>query len=152
MAIKKTVKKTAVKKAAPKKMVKASAKKVVKTTKIVKAAKPAKPAKMGSLAVKAPYTKSQVIAYLADVSNLKRKDVVMVMDGVMDLMTAHLSKKGPGEFNLAGMLKCRVINKPATKARSGINPFTGQPTTFAAKPARNVLKIRPLKKLKEVTA
>lgn len=151
MAIKKTVKKPAAKKPAPKKVAKAPVKKVAKTTaaKVVKASKPAKP---GSLAVKAPYTKSQVIAYLADVSNLKRKDVVMVMDGVMDLMAAHLSKKGPGEFNLAGMLKCRVINKPATKARNGINPFTGQPTTFAAKPARNVLKIRPLKKLKEVTA
>lgn len=151
MATKKTVKKPAAKKLVAKKAAAAKApvkkvSKIVKTTKVVKSVKP------GNLVVKAPYTKSQVVAYLAEITNLKRKDVMMVMDGVMDLMSAHLSKKGPGEFNFAGMLKCRVINKPATKARTGINPFTGQPTTFAAKPARNVLKIRPLKKLKEITA
>ena len=48
------------------------------------------------------------------------------------------------------MMKLRVQRKPATKARKGINPFTGEETVFAAKPARNVVKIRPLKKVKEM--
>jgi nucleoid DNA-binding protein len=47
-------------------------------------------------------------------------------------------------------MKCKVIRKPATKARKGINPFTGEPTTFKAKPARNVIKVRALKALKEM--
>jgi nucleoid DNA-binding protein len=143
MAMKKTAKKTPAKKAASKKPAKA-----VKT--VAKATKP-KTAKTAALSVKTPFTKSQMVNYLAEKSELKRKDVVVVLDGIMEIMTAHLSKKGPGELNFAGMMKCRVIHKPATKARKGINPFTGLETTFAAKPARNVLKIRPLRKLKLVT-
>lgn len=149
MVMKKTAKKPVAKKGAAKKPAKASAKKV---SKVAKTSKTAKPSKTAVLNVKSPYTKSQVVSYLAEISSLKRKDIITVMDGMLDLMSAHLGKKGPGEFNFAGMMKCRVINKPATKARSGVNPFTGEPTTFAAKPARNVLKIRPLKKLKEITA
>jgi nucleoid DNA-binding protein len=53
------------------------------------------------------------------------------------------------DFNFLGLAKFRVIRKPATKARKGVNPFTGEPTTFAAKPARNVVKVKPLKKLKD---
>jgi len=53
-------------------------------------------------------------------------------------------------FNLPGLLKVMVVRKPATEARKGINPFTGQETIFKAKPARNVVKIRPLKGLKDM--
>jgi nucleoid DNA-binding protein len=45
-----------------------------------------------------------------------------------------------------------VQHKPATKERQGTNPFTGEPTTFKAKPARNVVKVRPLKRLKDMVA
>lgn len=135
MAMKKTTKKTATKKVA----VKAADKKV-------------RAKKSAALSVKTPYTKSQLVGYLAETCDLKKKDVLLVLDGMLDVMTAHLSKKGPGEFNLAGLMKFRTIHKPATKARLGTNPFTGEQTTFAAKPARSVLKIRPLKKLKAITA
>jgi hypothetical protein len=47
-------------------------------------------------------------------------------------------------------MKLVVQRKPATKARRGINPFTGEETIFKAKPARNVVKIRPLKNLKDM--
>ena len=51
-----------------------------------------------------------------------------------------------------GLCKIVVQHKPATKERQGVNPFTGEPTTFKAKPARNVVKVRPLKKLKDMVA
>ncbi|HVV67601.1 MAG TPA: HU family DNA-binding protein [Gammaproteobacteria bacterium] len=136
---KSTKKPLAAKKPAPKKVAKA----------VVKAKAPAKKA---ALTVKEPFTKSQIIAHLCNATELKKKDISALFDAVTDLMEAHLSKKGPGEFNLVGLLKCRVIHKPPTKARNGVNPFTGQPTVFPAKPARNVLKVRPLKKLKELVA
>ncbi|MFT3741632.1 MAG: HU family DNA-binding protein [Gammaproteobacteria bacterium] len=101
------------------------------------------------LTVKEALTKSQIIQYLTNVTELPRKDILAVFDALGDVFEAHLVKKGPGEFNFLGLFKCRVIQKPATKARSGTNPFTGEPMMFAAKPARSVIKIRPLKKMKE---
>ena len=65
-------------------------------------------------------------------------------------MQRHLTKRGPGEFTIPGLMKCVVKRKPATKARKGINPFTGEATTFKAKPARTVAKARILKKLKDM--
>ena len=58
-------------------------------------------------------------------------------------------KKGPGVFIFPDIAKFHLVHKPATKSRKGTNPFTGEPMTFAAKPARNIVKIRALKKLKE---
>lgn len=153
MAItKKSVKKPAAKKVAGRK---AKTGKAVKASKAGKATKHTTKAKSASVkrsavSVKTPFTKSQILNHLADGTELKRKDVVAVFDGLHELLEGHLSKKGPGEFNFIGLLKFRVIHKPPTKARPGINPFTGQPTVFPAKPARNVLKVRPLKKLKEI--
>lgn len=110
----------------------------------------AAPAKK-KITVNEPFTKSQVLNYIADTSGLKKKDVNNVISALTDLMELHLSnKRGPGEFVVPGLMKCRVVRKPATKARKGINPFTGEETTFQAKPARNVVKIRPLKKLKDM--
>ena len=73
-----------------------------------------------------------------------------VFTALSNLAMRHLHKKGSGEFVLPGLAKCVVKHKPATKARKGINPFTGEEMMFKAKPARNVVKIRPLKKLKEM--
>ena len=61
-----------------------------------------------------------------------------------------LGKRGPGIYTIPGLMKLTVVRKPATKARKGINPFTGEETVFKAKPARNVIKIRPLKNLKDM--
>jgi nucleoid DNA-binding protein len=66
------------------------------------------------------------------------------------LIAADLKKGGAGVFNVPGLMKVTVVRKPATPARKGTNPFTGEPTVFKAKPARNVVKVRPLKALKEM--
>nr|WP_267257139.1 HU family DNA-binding protein [Coxiella endosymbiont of Ornithodoros maritimus] len=73
-----------------------------------------------------------------------------VLDELADVMHRHLRKDAAGQFTLPGLVKCTVKRKPATKARKGINPFIGEMMTFKAKPARNVVKIRALKRLKEM--
>lgn len=103
-----------------------------------------------NLTIDSAFTKTQIINYLASTTDIKRKDVIALLDAMTQLFKSHLSKNGPKEINFAGLFKCLLIHKPATKARNGINPFTNQPTVFPAKPARNVLKIRPLKKMKEL--
>jgi nucleoid DNA-binding protein len=103
-------------------------------------------------AVREPMTKSAIMSELAENSGLTRKQVTLVMDEMAVLIERHIKKRGPGQFTLPGLMKIEVKRKPATKARKGINPFTGEPTTFKAKPARNVVKVRPLKKLKDMVA
>ena len=66
------------------------------------------------------------------------------------LIAKELGKQGPGQFVVPGLLKLKVVRKPATKARPGKNPFTGEPMTIQAKPARNVVRALPLKALKEM--
>jgi len=68
------------------------------------------------------------------------------------LIARHLKKGGAGQFTIPGLMKWEVKRKPAKKARRGINPFTGEEMMFKAKPARNVVKVRPLKKLKEMVS
>lgn len=95
-------------------------------------------------------TKSEVFGDLASNTGLGRKEVASIFDGIKDLIKKDLSKRGPGVFTVPGLLKLRVVRKPATKRRKGINPFTGQEMMFKAKPARNVVKATPLKGLKEL--
>ena len=101
-------------------------------------------------AIKERMTKSQMLAHLAEATELTKKQIGLVLETLVDLSRAHLKKGGAGEFVIPGLVKCIVKRKSATKARKGINPFTGEAMTFKAKPARNVVKIRPLKQLKEM--
>jgi nucleoid DNA-binding protein len=94
-------------------------------------------------------SKSEVLATLADESGLSKKQVSTVLDSLSGLIGKNL-KKGPGVFAIPGLMKITVVHKPATKARKGINPFTKQEVMFKAKPARKVVKIRPLKSLKDM--
>ncbi len=94
-------------------------------------------------------TKSAVYQEIAASTKLTRKQVSEVFDALAKLVSRELGKKGPGTFTLPGMAKLKLVRKPATKARQGINPFTKQPQMFKAKPARNVVRIRPLKALNE---
>jgi nucleoid DNA-binding protein len=105
-------------------------------------------AKSKSAAVKAP-SKSEVYAHISEDTGLSRKQVASVFDSLTGLIEKSL-RKGPGLFTLPGLLKIKVIKKPATKERKGINPFTGEETVFKAKPARKVVKALPLKALKEM--
>ncbi|HTU93759.1 MAG TPA: HU family DNA-binding protein [Gemmataceae bacterium] len=94
-------------------------------------------------------TKSSLYQEIANSTKLTRKQVSEVFDALAKLVNRELGKKGPGTFTLPGMAKLKLVRKPATKARQGINPFTKQPQMFKAKPARNVVRIRPLKALNE---
>jgi nucleoid DNA-binding protein len=87
---------------------------------------------------------------LADSADVSAKQVATVFSGLTDMIKYDLGKKGPGKFTVPGLMKIVVIRKPATKARKGINPFTGEETMFKAKPARNVVKVRALKALKDM--
>jgi len=97
-----------------------------------------------------PATKSEILANIAKATDLSRKQVVSVFDALTVQIKAAMGKKGPGAFALPGLLKIMVIHKPATPKRKGINPFTKQEQVFAAKPARKVIKVRPLKALKDM--
>jgi nucleoid DNA-binding protein len=98
---------------------------------------------------KKPTTKSEIFAFISEKTNLKRKDVAGVFDALSTLIERDL-KKGPGIVNLAGLMKIKVLHKPAVPARKGINPFTKEEVMFKAKPARNVVKVQPLKTLKDM--
>lgn len=98
---------------------------------------------------KKPITKSEIYNHIAEKTNLKRKDVVGVFDSMSGLIEREL-KKGAGIFNLIGLMKIKMVYKPAVPARKGINPFTKEEVMFKAKPARNVVKIQPLKSLKDM--
>lgn len=107
-------------------------------------------AKKKLTAIREPYTKAKLIATISEDTGLTRKEVTSVFDSMSDLMHRHLKKRSAGTFTLPGLAKFTVAAKKATKARKGINPFTGEPTIFAAKPARRVVKIRALKGVKEM--
>lgn len=97
-----------------------------------------------------PRTKSEILTLLAETTGLSRKEVSNVFLSMNDLIGKDVGKKGCGLFTVPGLMKIRRVNRPATKARKGINPFTGEEVMFKAKPARNVVKIRPLKALKDM--
>jgi nucleoid DNA-binding protein len=99
---------------------------------------------------KKPMTKSEITETLATETGLTKKDVARILEELAKLIDKNIGKRGPGVFNVPGLLKVMVLRKPATVGRKGINPFTGQETMFKAKPARNVVKIRPLKGLKDM--
>ena len=95
-------------------------------------------------------TKSEVFRSLSESTGLTRQQITTVFENLNQLIEANIGKRGPGIFVLPGIAKIKVIRKPATKEREGINPFTGEQTIFKAKPARNVVKIQPLKALKDM--
>ena len=95
-------------------------------------------------------TKSQVFSVISEETDLSKKQVGAVFDALAGLIGKDIGKRGPGVFNVPGLMKIKVVRKPATKARKGINPFTGEPTIFKAKPARNVVKVQALKGLKDM--
>lgn len=97
-----------------------------------------------------PMTKSEILNELAERTGQSKKEVGSVLDELGNLIGENIGKRGPGVFNVPGLMKITVQHKPATKARKGINPFTKEETIFKAKPARNVVKVRPLKGLKEM--
>ncbi len=95
-------------------------------------------------------TKSEVFGALADSSDLTKRQVGAVFEELAGLIKKDLGRRGPGVFTVPGLMKIKVVRKPATKARRGINPFTKEEMMFKAKPARNVVKVLALKGLKSM--
>jgi nucleoid DNA-binding protein len=99
------------------------------------------------MATKDRMSKSQFIEELASTSGLEKKQVSAVLDALNNVVYREL--KADREVTIPGLLKLTTVRKPAQPAREGINPFTKEPTTFKAKPARTVVKPRPVKALKD---
>ncbi len=156
MAKKKAAKKKAAKKPVAKKKAPAKKKAAAKKAPAKKVAKkaPAKKvvAKKTSVKVSADkaLTKSEIILGISEETSVSKADVKAVFEAMSGQIKKSLGRRGPGAYTIPGLLKLTVVRKPATKARPGTNPFTGEATIFKAKPARNVVKGRPLKALKDM--
>lgn len=111
-----------------------------------------KPAARAAKVIKEPYTRSAMLTHVADGTGLTKKQVSSVIEELKNVIEGHVKNGGARVFTMPGLFKIKVIKKPATKARKGINPFTGQEMVFKAKPARNVVKVQPLKSLKDMAA
>ena len=93
-------------------------------------------------------TKSQLIEKIVEQhSDLSKKHVKGILETLATIGYKELKKNGV--FLVPGFAKFVVIKKPATKARKGTNPFTGEPMTFKAKPARKIVRARPVKAAKD---
>jgi nucleoid DNA-binding protein len=91
-------------------------------------------------------TKSEVVAQICKDAELSRKQVAAVFESLNGQIKKSL--RSSGVFTLPGLLKMKVVKRPATKARQGINPFTKEKMMFKAKPASKKVRVLPLKSLK----
>src|SRR5512141_1043038 len=94
-------------------------------------------------------SKSQFVDALAEKSGLTKKQAASALAMMNTIITQQLGKGGPGEVVIPGLLRLSIAEKPATPQHEGINPFTKEPMTYRAKPARKVIRVRPLKALKD---
>ncbi len=94
-------------------------------------------------------TKSQLMTSIAEATKLPKRQVAAVVESLGEHITRHLKPKGAGKFTLPGIAKFTTVNKPARKARKGVNPFTGEEIMIKAKPASRGVRVRPLKALKD---
>lgn len=122
-----------------------------RTARKVSKAKTSKPVAVGPLGrVSRVYTKGTLLTTISERTGLGRKEVGSVLNELTTIVEGHIKRGGPGKFTLPGVLKMSIKNVPARKARKGINPFTGEPTIFKAKPASRKVRIIALKALKEM--
>ena len=99
---------------------------------------------------KKPPNKTTILNQIAQDTALSRKQVAAVLESLEGMIAKELKPRGAGCFNLPGLLKIKVVKKPAKRAHKGINPFTGEEMTFKAKPANKAIRVLPLKKLKDM--
>ena len=136
----------------------APAAKKAAAVKTAKAAAPAKkvaaPSKLSAVLkpIKTAFNKTGLITHLAELAVVEAKAVKAVIASLEATILASVHKKGLGSFTLPGLLKVNVINVPAKKKRTGVDPFTKVERVFAAKPASVKIKTRALKKLKDAAA
>ena len=143
MAAKKKAK-PAARKAAPKK--KAAAKKKP----AAKKAAPKAAAKRNTAAIRARWNKTQILNEISEAAALSRKQVGDVLEHLSDAIERHVKKGGVGEFVMPGLFKITTKKKPAVKAGMRYDPFKKEMRKMPAKPASTQVKVRPLKKLKDM--
>merc|ERR1711865_903548 len=112
----------------------------MKAMKAAMKAKATKAMKAGAI------SQSGALSAVAEKTSLKAKDVKAVVEALMGVAVGELKKNG--SFKFAGMMNMKLKNKPATKARKGVNPFTKEPCVFKAKPASKTVRVLAMKKLK----
>jgi nucleoid DNA-binding protein len=95
-------------------------------------------------------TKSQVVSELAEMTELDKKSINRLFEGLTEIIKKQLGPRGPGEFVIPGLLKLKTVKKPATKDRPGTNPFTKEPMVFKGKPASKKVRASALKSLKDL--
>lgn len=96
-------------------------------------------------------TKSSVYSQIANDTGLTKKDISAVFDSLSVIIKKNLSgRKAPGIFTIPGLIKIKVMQRAATKARNGTNPFNGNAMIIKAKPAKKVIKVAALKRLKDM--
>lgn len=108
----------------------------------------AKPA--ATTAFRTPLTKSQLLTALSETTGVPKKQTAAVLQELSAVISRHIKKGAAGVFTLPGLVKIKTLNKPARKARKGVNPFTGEEMMFKAKPASTVVKVQALKALKSM--
>ncbi|MFT5499921.1 MAG: nucleoid DNA-binding protein [Woeseiaceae bacterium] len=100
---------------------------------------------------KKPPTKSEIYTNISDDTGLTKKDVAAVFESLSGQIKKNLGGRGAsGLFTVPGLMKLKVVKKPARKARMGINPFTKEEVMFKAKPASKTVKVAALKGLKDM--
>ena len=99
---------------------------------------------------KKPMNKTEILLALAESTGLTKPQVAALFDQLSLLIKKNLDEAGPGLFVLPDLLQIKVQRKPATEERTGLHPITKQEMVFKAKPAKNVVKLVPLKKLKDM--
>ena len=99
---------------------------------------------------KKPMNKTEILLALSESTGLTKPQVVALFEQLSLLIEKNLSEAGPGVFALLDLLQIKVQRKPATEERKGLHPITKQEMVFKAKPAKNVVKLVPLKRLKEM--
>jgi nucleoid DNA-binding protein len=92
-------------------------------------------------------TKNEFVEAIASQSGLDKKQVNAVLDALNNVVYKELKEQN--EITIPGLVKLTSVTKPAVPEREGINPFTKEKTMFKAKPARKVIKPRPVKALKD---
>merc|ERR1711898_17080 len=122
--------------------------KAMKAMKAMGAMKKAMKARKASMKAGGAMTQTGVFQSVGETTGLKTKEVKGVVEALMGVAVEQVKKSG--SFKLAGMLNMKLKNKPATKVKKGINPFTKEPCVFKAKPASKTVKCFAMKKLKEL--
>jgi nucleoid DNA-binding protein len=141
-------KKAPAKRKAPAKKKAAAKRPAAKTAAKAKAA--AQPATKAIKAIKAKMSKTGIVADIAETTELSKAQVTAVLTELEVLIERHIKKRAVGEFTLPGLLKIKSVKRPASKARKGRNPATGEEILIGPKPASIRVRVTPLKRLKEM--